>query len=202
MLSQSMSRGTQLLVSLLKLHGLATDVFSVVQWKTFFFLLLLKKRTYFSGLGTVCYGLGMVFIHNSFGNNTYNIRQQSCLQLFKRNLTPLLRQYNSGQRKFSWLLLSLKNRPHNCGGWKSSQKIKRSFSDKYLFFFFLPNSVFFFSVLPLLQYELLHMLHEITIYCSVVYFCNHWILFHLFAFWPLLIIERFNDQGISRLEAL
>lgn len=143
MLSQSMSRGTQLLVSLLKLHGLATDVFSVVQWKTFFFLLLLKKRTYFSGLGKVCYGLGMVFIHNSFGNNTYNIRQQSCLQLFKRNLTPLLRQYNSGQRKFSWLLLSLKNRPHNCGGWKSSQKIKRSFSDKYLFFFFSPIQYFF-----------------------------------------------------------
>lgn len=143
------------------------------------FFLLLKEATYFSGLGIVCYGLGMVFTHNSFGNNTYNIRQQSCLQLFRRNLTPLPRQYNSGQRKFSWLLLSLKNRPHNCGGWKSSQKIKRSFSDKYIFF----STTVFFPVLPLLQYELLHMLHEITIYCSV-YFCNHWILFHLFAFWP------------------
>lgn len=104
-----------LLVSLLKWHGLATDVFSVIQWKKFFLFLKKKKRTYFSGFATACYGLGMVFIHNSFGNNTYNIRQQSCLQLFKRNLTPLLRQYISGQRKFSWLLRSLKNRPHNCG---------------------------------------------------------------------------------------
>lgn len=104
------------------------------------FFPLVKEATYFSGLGTVWNGLGMVFIHNSFGNNTYDIRQPSCLQLFKRNLIPLLRQKNSGQRKFSWLLLSLKNRPHNCGGWKSSQKIKRSFSDKYIFFL---NTVFF-----------------------------------------------------------
>lgn len=163
------------------------------------FFLLLKRTTYFSGLGIVCNGLGMVFIHNSFGNNTHNIRQQSCLQLFKRNLTPLSRQYNSGRRKFSWLLLSLKNRPHNCGGWKSSQKIKRSFSDKYLLF---SNTVFFPSPPTVVIWT--------TAYASWNYhLLLSWFFFVIIGFYliclpfdPILIMESFNDQGISRLESL
>lgn len=160
------------------------------------FFLLLKEATYFSGLGTVCNGLGMIFIHNSFGNKKYNIRQQSCLQLFKRNLTPLPRQYNSGQRKFSWLLLSLKNRPHNCGGWKSSQKIKRSFSVKYIFF--SKYSIFCQSSHSCHMYYCICFM-ELPSTAQLFIFVIAEFYFICLPFDPVLIVEGFNDQGISRL---
>lgn len=144
------------------------------------FFLLVKEKTYFSGLGTAYNGLGMVFIHNSFGNNTYNTRQPSCLQLFKRNLTPLLRQTTPAKgSSFGFFFL-----------WKTDhtivvdERVAKKLRDHFQTNIFFSEYSIFFPVLPPLWYELLHMLHKITIYCSVVYFCNHWISFHLFAFWP------------------
>lgn len=118
-----------------------------------YFFVLLKEVTYFSGLGTVCNGLGMVFIHNSLCNNTYNTWQQSCLQLYKGNLTPLPRQYDSGQRKLVGFFFLWKTDHTIVVDEGVAKKLRDHFQENIFFSFFQIQH--FSPVLPLLWYELL-----------------------------------------------
>lgn len=161
------------------------------------FFLLVKEETYFSKLGTVCNGLGMVFIHNSFGNNTYNIRQPSCLQLFKRNLTPLLRQKTLAKGSSVGFFFL----------WKTDhtivldERVAKKLRDHFQTNIFLKTGFFPQSFHPC---DMNYCIFFIKLPSTAQLFIFVITGFHFIClpFDPVLIVESFNNQGICRLKSI